>query len=319
MIKSIVPPSWRLLLRAGLIVSALTLALEVLARQRYGLGNPPLFLSDPQIEYRIAPNQELRRFGNRISINSAGMRSEPLAMPRPTGLRRLLVIGDSVVWGGAQLDQASIATERLRQPGLEVANLGVPSWGPANQLAYVQRYGLFDATDVVLVISSHDAADVPSSSPFRGDNDRPIHPPIGALAELLQRYGMPRLRQALPILPPPKPAHNEWSSAAGVDPRSLASLDELLSLLKRSGAQVAAVQHWERQEIDQQPLPGHHAIAKVLKRHQIPVVQGGPLFRGCGPLDDLYTDAIHPYTAAGQACLAEAIRQAMARGVVSHR
>ncbi|MEB3302426.1 MAG: hypothetical protein VKN56_10715 [Cyanobacteriota bacterium] len=293
------------------------LAMEWAARFGFGLGRPPIYIADPATEYRLAPNQSLRRFGHRIDINQFGMRSEPMSLSRPTSQRRLLVIGDSVVWGGAQLDQRHIATELLRQPGLEVANLGIPSWGPANQLAFLQQYGTFDATDVVLVISSHDAADVPDSRPFMGIPDRPIRQPPSALAELIQRYGLPKLKQILPMLPWPSEPTDQPLPANGVDARALTSLDQLLTLLQGSGARLSAVQHWERDEIQLQPYPGHHAIAEVLKRHHIPVVQAGPLFRACGPMEKLYTDSIHPYTTTGQACLATAIRHAMNQAVTA--
>jgi hypothetical protein len=294
----------RILMIAGLSVSSFALVLEVLARQLYGLGNPPLFLSDPQVEYRLAPNQNLHRFGNRIAINAAGMRSEPLAMPRPAGQRRLLVIGDSVVWGGAQLDQASIATERLRRPGLEVANLGVPSWGPANQLAYLQRYGLFDATDVVLVISSHDAFDVPTFTSLASQPDKPTRKPFSALWEGFERYALPRLRPVNPGSDPP--------SLQSADATSLEDLDKLLTFISRPGVRVGVVQFWERGEVaGGQPFAGHQEIAQVLKRHGVQPIQSGPQFRKCGSLSALYTDDIHPYTAAGQACLADTILKAL--------
>ena len=309
---------WRVLLVAAFLSSILLLALELFARRRYGLGSPPLFVSDPALEYRLAPNQNLRRFGHRITINSFGMRSAPLLMPRSPGRRRLLVIGDSVVWGGAQLDQAQIATELLRRPDLEVANLGVPSWGPANQLAYLRRFGLVDATDVVLVISSHDSADVPADQPFKGDADRPLHPPPSALFELFHRYVLPRLRRVLPVLKSANtPSPTDLDGLNGVDPRALRSLSELISLLQRSGVRLAVVQHWERSEVEGQLYPGHFAIAEVLRHHQVPVVQAGPLFRSCGPLASLYSDTIHLYTSAGQACLAEAIRRAMGLAMVA--
>jgi hypothetical protein len=40
-------------------------------------------------------------------------------------------------------------------------------------------------------------------------------------------------------------------------------------------------------------------------------VQAGPIFRDCGPIDSLYSDGIHPYTAVDQASLARAIEQAL--------
>lgn len=60
------------------------------------------------------------------------MTSGALEQQRPGRQRRLLVFGDSVVWGGSVLDQRLIATELLAQQGItEVGNVAVASWGRA--------------------------------------------------------------------------------------------------------------------------------------------------------------------------------------------
>jgi hypothetical protein len=60
------------------------------------------------------------------------------------------------------------------------------------------------ATEVVLVISSHDATDNPSPEPFRGGTNHPVEPPTSALREGIGRYLLPRL--GLPFPPPPDPS-----------------------------------------------------------------------------------------------------------------
>jgi len=97
----------------ALLVLGLSAALitgEWIARNHLGLGTPPLYVADPHTEYRLKPNQKLTRFGNRIEVNAYSNRSAPLAATPP------LVFGDSVVWGGAVLDQALIATIMLNLP-----------------------------------------------------------------------------------------------------------------------------------------------------------------------------------------------------------
>ena len=112
---------------------------------------------------------------------------------RPTDARRVLVFGDSVVWGGAVLDQSLTATDLLHQAGITVmGNVAAPTWGPGSWLGRARRFGFLQATDVVLVISSHDAADNPALTQFQGDRNHPLEPPISALAEGFQRYLLPR-------------------------------------------------------------------------------------------------------------------------------
>ena len=97
-------------------LSAVLITGEWIARNRLGLGTPPLYVADPHTEYRLKPNQKLTRFGNRIEVNAYSNRSAPLAATPPSSARRVLVFGDSVVWGGAVLDQALIATIMLNLP-----------------------------------------------------------------------------------------------------------------------------------------------------------------------------------------------------------
>lgn len=284
---------------------------EWLARHRLGLGAPPLYVADPLTEYRLKPNQNLNRFGNRIEVNAYSMRSAPFPPIRATDARRVLVFGDSVVWGGALLDQSLIATDLLQQTGItEVGNVAAPSWGPGNWLGWAQRFGFLQATDVVLVISSHDAADNPSPEPFTGNPNHPLHPPVSALAEGFERYVLPRLGIRSPATTEPS---GEATSPA--DPRvqrGLADLRRFLRLARASGARVVAVQFADRQEASTGALqPGNRWIAQTLQQEGVPSVQAGPIFRDCGPIDSLYSDGIHPYTAVGQACLARAIDQGL--------
>lgn len=51
---------------------------EAFARFGLGLGTPPLSVADPRYEYMFKPDQDVKRFGNRVFINEYGMRSDPL-------------------------------------------------------------------------------------------------------------------------------------------------------------------------------------------------------------------------------------------------
>jgi len=297
-------------------LAAALFAGEWLARHRLGLGTPPLYVADPLTEYRLRPNQALRRFGNRIEVNAWSMRAAPLSPTRPAAARRVLVFGDSVVWGGAVLDQSLIATELVRRAGIgEVGNVAAPSWGPGNWLGWARRFGFLQATDVVLVISSHDAGDNPSPEPFTGNPNQPQQPPASALVEGLERLALPRLgiRLLAPASSEPAPTTEPTSTADLRVWRGLADLRSFLQLARASGARVVAVQFADRQEAASGSLqPGNAWITQVLQQEGVPSVQAGPIFRSCGLIASLYTDLIHPYTGAGQACLAKAIQQALA-------
>lgn len=94
--------------------------------------------------------------------------------------------------------------------------------------------------------------------------------------------------------------------------QGLADLREFLVLARASGGRVVAVQFADREEARSGQLqPGNRWIKELLQQEDIPSVQAGPIFRSCGPIERLYSDGIHPYTAPGQACLAKAIDQAL--------
>ena len=164
------------MLLTGLIIVAslfvLVGLLEAYARVVLGLGDPPLWMADPEIEYLPQPAKSYLRFGKRISYNAYSMRSRdfPRTKVNPDELR-VLVVGDSVINGGAQTDQQALATtllenklaESLDRPVL-VANIAAGSWGPPNILAYLRRFGLFDADVVVIVLTARITRTRPRSS-----------------------------------------------------------------------------------------------------------------------------------------------------------
>lgn len=157
---------------------------EALARFGLGLGDPPLSITHPSIEYMFAPNQDVMRFGNRVVINEYGMRTEPLGTNDQR--RRVLVIGDSVVNGGVLTDHANLATTILTDKTTLYLNVSAGSWGPENMLAYLHEYGRFGADRLVLVLSTHDAFDTPTFEPLGADH--PTRKPLSALSEAIFRY-----------------------------------------------------------------------------------------------------------------------------------
>jgi hypothetical protein len=190
---------WRRVARyAAMLLLIGLLAGELFARFYLGLGNPPITITHPTIEYLFAPNQRVRRFGNRFETNSYSMRSAEFSRNKenPNELR-ILVLGDSIINGGALTDQDDLATELLQRDLAEwlhrpvvVGNVSAGSWGPPNLLAYVNEFGTFDADIAVFVFNSKDASDVPTFEPL----DRNLFPqskPPSALWEAVTRY-LPR-------------------------------------------------------------------------------------------------------------------------------
>ncbi|MER8811474.1 hypothetical protein [Mesorhizobium sp. M0965] len=163
---------------------------ELFCRYYLGLGTPPLSVAHSTIEYMWAPKQDLYRFGNHVFINEFGMRSHDFPVEKPKGEFRALVVGDSVIDGGALTDQADLATDILSVDGALYLNASAGSWGPENEEAYIAQFGTFNADMLILVLSTHDAGDVPSFAALNPET-HPTETPWFALSEAVSRY-LPR-------------------------------------------------------------------------------------------------------------------------------
>lgn len=177
----------------------LLLLIEIGLRLGFGFGNPLVYISDPQIGYLLAPSQQTRRSGNFISINQYSMRSPEISATRSATTFRVLLLGDSIINGGWWTDQANTVSALLQQQlqskwgdrdsTIEVLNVSANSWAPRNQLAYLQRFGSFQAQVIVLVINTDDLfATAPTSEVVGRDRNYPERRPPLAMVEVWQRY-----------------------------------------------------------------------------------------------------------------------------------
>lgn len=227
------------LLISFVLLLGILVLLEVGLRLLVGLGNPLLYVADPDIGYLLAPNQRTRRFGNRMVINEYSMRSPMITKSRSPSTLRVLLLGDSIANGASWTDQeqtiSALLTTQLeliigkassqgedvapqekatgdRQKDrksqvklverIEVLNASANSWGPQNQLAYLKRFGTFEAQAVVLLLNTDDLfAPVPTSEAVGRDRNYPNRKPLFAIAELFHRYLEPKqpllLRKAI--------------------------------------------------------------------------------------------------------------------------
>lgn len=188
----------------GLIMLAVMVAvlvvvvsgMEVGLRSLFGFGKPLLYIADPQIGYLLAPNQQTRRFGNQIWINQCSMRSAAVTVNRPAQTFRVLLLGDSIANGGWWTDQSHTISALLQQrltgvEKAEVLNASANSWGPRNELAYLQRFGSFESQIVVLLLNTDDLfAVAPTSIPVGRDRNYPSQQPTSAISEAFNRYAI---------------------------------------------------------------------------------------------------------------------------------
>jgi len=287
-------------------------AAELVARFVLGLGDPPLVQPDPQIEYLYKPSRSYHRFGNRIWFNSYSMRSDEFSVHKTDPREfRVMVIGDSIINGGAWTDQSQIATELLRQRLHErldrpvvVGNISAASWGPPNELAYLKRFGLFDADMVIIVLGSEDYGDVPTFGPL--GSDAPQHSPILALQEAIPRY-VPQLRRLVfgrQTPPESKPALPQDIEA------SLDALRQMIDLVRKQRIPLAIAMHMERTEITSQILkPGYNELRLTAQKRDVPVIELGlGLAEAMNAGHEPFRDYVHP-NAIGQAAMCDAMYQ----------
>jgi hypothetical protein len=150
--------------RGGGVIAAISLvALLVTAEivlRTLGFGSTILYQPDNLAGYFPAPNQEEHRYGGKIITNSHGMRAPEFAAEKPAGTLRILMLGDSTLYGGSYIDQNKLYARLVDnaldlKPGandVEVLNMAANGWGPFNELGYVEKYGTFDADVAVILL-----------------------------------------------------------------------------------------------------------------------------------------------------------------------
>jgi lysophospholipase L1-like esterase len=311
---------------------ALTAAGELFARFALGLGDPPLSMSHPTIEYMFRPDRTYQRFGHTVKYNAYSMRSEDFPPTKASADElRVLMLGDSVINGGNLTDQRELASERLKRRlrqqldrPVVVGNISAGSWGPGNLDAYIEQFGTFDADVAVLVLSSHDWTDRRSFKPRVGVNPSfPSESPTLALTEGFFRY-----------LPRYLPEFSSDDSDAGDDggdrgassqlqsqvpaETTEAAIVSLIGRFQRRGIPVLLAQHASRAELTGDWQRGHDRIRAVAREQGATVVPLAPAYRAAIERGErLYRDGLHP-NPAGQRVMAERLREALhAAGVVN--
>jgi hypothetical protein len=283
------------LISLGLIV------VEIGLRSLFGFGNPLIYIGDEQIGYLLAPNQRTRRFGNRIDINEYSMRSGSVAKtPAPASLR-VLLLGDSIVNGGWWTDQkntiSSLLTLSLSSSThdnfqqVEVLNASANSWGPRNQLAYLQRFGNFQSQVVVLVINTDDLfATAPTSLPVGRDRNYPDKKPPLALIEVWQRY----IRKPQPN-PELAAVQKEGGDRVGIN---LDAISKIAEFTRQNNSKFLLVMTPLLRELGE-PGPRDYEI-KARQRlkdftqsQQMTYIDFLPIFNATGDFKALYQDHIH--------------------------
>jgi GDSL-like Lipase/Acylhydrolase family len=291
----------------------LTLLIELALRYGFGFGRPLIYQADPAIGYLLAPNQSTRRFGNRIAINQYSMRSDAIVPQRPTQSLRVFLIGDSVANGGWWTDQTNTISAMLQAkltdaaPQVEVLNASANSWGPRNELAYLNRFGLFESSYLVLIINTDDLfSTAPTSLVVGVDRNYPDRLPQGAIAEVIQRYVLPA--------PKPNPQLQAVQSEGGdrVE-KNLQAIQQIQELARTSGAKLLLVLTPLLREVAAPGPKDYELVARsrlqqFTQERQIDYIDGLSFFPEANARESLYHDHIH-LNASGNQQVSDRIEQ----------
>ncbi|MFN6558576.1 MAG: SGNH/GDSL hydrolase family protein [Nostoc sp. ChiSLP01] len=283
------------------VVVGFVLVLEIGLRSLFGFGNPLIYVADEQVGYLLAPNQRIRRFGNRIEINQYSMRGGAIAkIPAPSTLR-VLLLGDSIANGGWWTEQdntisslmmrslASATNSNYQQ--VEVLNASANSWGPRNELAYLQKFSNFNAQVIVLLINTDDLfATAPTSLPVGRDRNYPDRKPSLGLVEVWQRY----LTKQKPI-PEMKAVHNEAGDRVGINLEAISKIQELTRQTKSEFLLVMTPLLREIGEPGSRDyeIKARERLNDFTKAQQIKYIDFLPIFNSNPDPKSLFHDHIH--------------------------
>jgi hypothetical protein len=281
----------------------MVVASELYLRYYWGFCDTILMKEDPNFEYIAQPNQNRFRFRHHVYYNAFSMRSPEIESQS----KKILGLGDSVINGGAHTDQDSIATallsaqlsEDLNQE-VQILNISAGSWGPDNAMAYIRKYGDFDAQMAFLVVSSHDAydnmdfgkiVDIHVSFPSK---QYPI-----AIYELIDRYALPRLFK--------KNKPDNQSDALGINKKGStfnSGFQDLANYFRGKSIPFFIYLHPEKIETQNQTYNNQgQEIIKFCKNQNIDLIMAIDYLN-----EHDYRDAIHP-NESGQKKMATLIHE----------
>jgi len=287
--------------------------LELALRIRFGFGDPLLYVADAEIGYLLAPNQSVRRFGNRIEINQYSMRSHKFAPKPEIGTKRVLMIGDSIINGGWWTDQKDVVSELIvrssNQP-LEVLNASANSWSPQNELAYLKRFGTFNAEVIVLVINTDDLFGTqPTSLAIGHDRNYPNQKPISAIVEVVDRYLLPA-----PKLPAElKKIQSEGGDRVGINLEAIRQICEIATQKKAEFvlAMTPLLRELTPPGSRDYEITARQRLTEMTQTEQIQYIDFLAIFQAeSSQIQDLYRDHIH-LSSSGNRILSDRIRQAI--------
>ena len=261
-----------------------------------GLGDPLLYYENTSYRYAVRPDQRSRRLGGAtVTVDSAGLRTT-VDWTQPADVK-VLFIGDSVTWGGSNVDDRDLFSELVCARLVErigktfnCGNAGTNAYGVENMTARLVYDGAFGDEEVVVVtLVSGDAArglQTLRALPFFA---KPPAQPFPAIIEL-SAYAIDRARHWLRFdgAPPgPRPDHEVETTRVRLD-----ELFDVLRAMQAEGKLVLLVHSPNRTEVTEGYDPLQQVTVDAMRASGLPFIEMRPHLRG-RDLDSLYYDSVH--------------------------
>jgi lysophospholipase L1-like esterase len=287
---------WPLPVKALLALIGL-LVLAELGLRLAGAVSFPLYDANTRIGYIPAANQSgSYLWTHGYSLNERHMAGGPLV---DTAARKVLLVGDSVVWGGNPYRESDRLVHALQErlPEAKVWSLAAGGWAIRNQLAWLEDNAdvVNRMNDVVLVINSTDL--VPEAAMWGCETTHPTQRPWLGIAyyfdKVLKRQDCSEGKPGLTIPP------GDWQGR----------LRQWIAQTQAAGVRVQFVLYPSRAELDAGGAKAlmTETMAQLQATHRVAATEVAR-FPAWQPSH--YKDAIHP-TAEGNHALAEVLRQVL--------
>jgi lysophospholipase L1-like esterase len=325
---------------AALLISGLEWKARAWEVDGPGLAEPPdgsvVLEPHPYLLWQ-KPRGASIEYGALVRINDLGLRGPDPVRPKPPGVRRILAVGDSTVYGfGVALEDSfvRVAADALggQDEGIEGIPAALPGYSTLQLLNLLELRALALEPDLIVVAalwSDHATAAVTDDT-LMDRYQRFERGPLGALDrglrasalyrvlswELGVRRGSQAEARAHYALGEPHPdGHQHRVPLADYE----ANLEALAALAERHDAALAFLILPHPEDLTGRG-PGvssfqayRHVMREVAERHRAPLVDGAQLFAETGIREPraLFLDNIHP-NAAGHRLLGAALGEALA-------
>ena len=175
-------------------------ALRVSGGAEGGPGFQSLFMQDPRVGHRPKPGARIRyttvEFSTEIAIDAQGVRDDVDFGPKAADERRVLVLGDSLVFS-VQVNLQQTFCKRLEarlaaadpRHTWHVINGGVQGYGPVDDWLFYKTVGDALQPDVVLIVAfvGNDAIEANDKEAWLDAGGPPVDRPIDRAADRVRR------------------------------------------------------------------------------------------------------------------------------------